>query len=136
MEHTNRTEKNRDHSREVLLRLLARDDPHPPLFDVYAAAVRMLAADDVQLLQPALRAFELLLLREIGLLPSLDAQTATLASLETDQRYALRPEGGLVEWHDAQERGSLSGAQWLDLQAAQDYPAHYNATLQRVATMG
>jgi DNA repair protein RecO (recombination protein O) len=121
---------------ELLLRLLARDDPHPPLFDVYAAAVRMLAADDVQLLQPALRAFELLLLREIGLLPSLDAQTATLASLETDQRYALRPEGGLVEWHDAQERGSLSGAQWLDLQAALDDPAPFNATLQRVATMG
>ena len=54
---------------ELLLRLLARDDPHPPLFDVYGATVRVLAGEHPQLLQPALRAFELLLLREIGLLP-------------------------------------------------------------------
>src|SRR6478609_8624323 len=49
---------------ELLLRLLARDDPHPALFDVYAAAVRLLASDEPLALQPALRAFELLLLRE------------------------------------------------------------------------
>jgi recombinational DNA repair protein (RecF pathway) len=90
---------------ELLLRLLARDDPHPPLFDVYAAAVRVLAADDAQLLQPALRAFELLLLREIGLLPTLDMQTGTLAPLVPDERYSLRAEGGLVEAADADGRG-------------------------------
>src|SRR3954464_10756614 len=72
---------------ELLLRLLARDDPHPPLFDVYAATVRVLATDDPLTLQPALHTFELLLLREIGLLPTLDAQTATLATLEPSQRY-------------------------------------------------
>src|SRR3954469_21623552 len=44
---------------ELLLRLLARDAPHPPLFDVYGAAVRVLASEEPQLLQPALRAFEL-----------------------------------------------------------------------------
>jgi DNA repair protein RecO (recombination protein O) len=122
---------------ELLLRLLARDDPHPALFDLYAAAVRILAADDPQMLQPALRAFELLLLREIGLLPSLDAQTATLAALLPDERYSLRPEGGLVEEaHDPQERGSLCGAQWLELQQALDDPAPFHATLQRAAVMG
>jgi DNA repair protein RecO (recombination protein O) len=121
---------------ELLLRLLARDDPHPALFDLYAAAVRILAADDPQMLQPALRAFELLLLREIGLLPSLDAQTATLAALLPDERYSLRPEGGLVEAHDPQERGSLCGAQWLELQQALDDPAPFHATLQRAAVMG
>ena len=46
-------------------------------------------------LQPALRAFELLLLREIGLLPTLDAQTLTLEPLQADARYALVAEGGL-----------------------------------------
>src|SRR5829696_2870839 len=105
---------------ELLLRLLARDDPHPALFDVYAAAVRMLASDDVQLLQPALRAFELLLLREIGFLPSLGVQTATLAPLRAGERYSLRPEGGLVETHDPEERGSLTGSQWQAVQAALD----------------
>lgn len=121
---------------ELLLRLLARDDPHPALFDVYAAAVRMLASDDAQLLQPALRAFELLLLREVGFLPSLDLQTATLAPLADDQRYALRPEGGLVEWHEPDGRGSLTGAQWHALQAALDDPAPFHATLRAVAPMG
>jgi DNA repair protein RecO (recombination protein O) len=121
---------------ELLLRLLARDDPHPPLFDVYASAVRVLATDDPLTLQPALRAFELLLLREIGLLPSLDAQTATLAALDPGQRYSLRPEGGLVEAEEADERGSLHGAQWLALQQALDDPAPFHATLRQAAEMG
>ncbi|MGV3494026.1 MAG: DNA repair protein RecO [Ramlibacter sp.] len=121
---------------ELLLRLLARDDAHPALFDAYAAAVRMLASQDPQLLQPALRAFELLLLREIGLLPSLDVQTATLAPLADGQAYALRPEGGLVEGGEADGRGSLRGAQWRALQAALDDPAPFQATLRAAAPLG
>ena len=101
----------------------------PQLFDVYAAAVRILAGEDVAALQPALRAFELLLLREIGLLPTLDAQTATLAPLQPQERYVLRPEGGLVEGRDDEARGSLTGAQWQALQAALDAPAPFHATL-------
>lgn len=120
---------------ELLLRLLARDDPHPALFDVYAAAVRVLAGDEGQLLQPALRAFELLLLREIGLLPVLDVQTATLAPLADDERYALRPEGGLVECHDPENRGTLSGAQWRALQQALEDPAPFHATLRQAAEL-
>jgi DNA repair protein RecO (recombination protein O) len=121
---------------ELMMRLLARDDPHPALFDVYASAVRVLAMDDPHTLQPALRAFELLLLREVGFLPSLDMQTATLAPLGTEQRYALRPEGGLVEAHDADERGSLTGAQWREVQAALDDPAPFHATLRTAAALG
>ena len=120
---------------ELLLRLLARDDPHPPLFDVYAATVRVLSTDDPLTLQPALRAFELLLLREIGLLPTLDAQTATLAPLAPGQRYSLRPEGGLVEWQDDDARGSLAGAEWVGLQQALDDPAPFHATLRQVAVL-
>jgi len=121
---------------ELLLRLLARDDPHPALFDLYAAAVRVLAAQDALTLQPALRAFELLLLREIGLLPALDLQTATLAPLRTGQRYSLRPEGGLVEAEPGDERGSLAGEQWLALQQALDDPAPFHAALQLAAQLG
>jgi DNA repair protein RecO (recombination protein O) len=121
---------------ELLLRLLARDDPHPPLFDVYGDTVRVLSGEQPQLLQPALRAFELLLLREIGLLPTLDAQTATLAPLDPEQRYSLRPEGGLVEWQEDDARGSLTGAQWLGLQEALDDPASFHATLRQVAELG
>ena len=66
---------------ELLLNLLARDDPHPRLFDVYASVVQVIASGHGEALQGALRAFELLLLREIGLLPVLDAQTMTLGEL-------------------------------------------------------
>jgi DNA repair protein RecO (recombination protein O) len=121
---------------ELLLRLLARDDPHPVLFDVYAASVRVLAGEQPSLLQPALRAFELLLLREIGLLPSLDAQTATLAPLEGHGRYALHAEGGLLEAEGPDERASLTGAQWQALQRALDAPAPFEATLRAAAGMG
>jgi DNA repair protein RecO (recombination protein O) len=119
---------------ELLMRLLARDDPHAVLFDAYAATVQVLAGEHVELLQPALRAFELLLLREIGLLPTLDAQTATLAPLLPERPYRLQPEGGLVEAPDEEARGTLSGSQWIALQHALDDPAPFNAVLREAAS--
>ena len=114
---------------ELLLRLLARDDPHPRLFDVYAAVVQVLASEHGEALQSALRTFELLLLREIGLLPALDAQTMTLASLDASERYTLVPEGGLRQAHD-DDRASLSGTQWMLLQRAVDDAAPFTTTLR------
>ena len=78
--------------------------------------------------QTALRAFELLLLREIGLLPALDIQTMTLAGLEPQQRYVLVSEGGLRE-ADAHDRHDMSGAQWQDLQLAMQAQASYTDAL-------
>ncbi|MDF1484366.1 DNA repair protein RecO [Ramlibacter sp. H39-3-26] len=105
---------------ELLLRLLARDDPHIPLFDAYAGVVRVLAGGGTRgdALESVLRAFELLLLREVGLLPSLDAQTLTQGGLATLGRYVLVPEGGLRE--AASGERSLAGPQWQALQAALD----------------
>jgi DNA repair protein RecO (recombination protein O) len=118
---------------ELLLRLLARDDPHPGLFDAYASAVQVLASEHGEALQPALRAFELVLLREIGLLPVLNLQTPTLAPLEPQGRYSLVPEGGLVQAAD-DDRASLDGEQWQLLQLALDDPAPFSATLREAAT--
>ena len=44
---------------ELLLRLLAREDPHPALFDTYRGVVRVLASAHGEALEPVLRAFEL-----------------------------------------------------------------------------
>ena len=84
---------------ELVMKLLARHDPHPALFDAYAATLPAIAAataarDDTQA-QAALRAFELVLLREIGLLPDLRFVTLTQAPLEPGARYALLPEAGV-----------------------------------------
>jgi DNA repair protein RecO (recombination protein O) len=118
---------------ELLLRLLARDDSHPRLFDAYAAAVAVLASGHGEALEPALRAFELLLLREIGLLPTLDVQTLALAPLEPDSPYSLVAEAGLIAVGEEDERPHLAGARWLALQRALDAPAPFNATLREAA---
>ncbi|MEY4266851.1 MAG: hypothetical protein RIS90_1386 [Pseudomonadota bacterium] len=114
---------------ELLLTLLARDDPHPTLFDIYAQVTAVLASGQPELLQATLRAFELLLLREIGLLPLLDAQTMTLRALDPAQAYVLVPEGGLREAASA-DRASLSGAQWQALQLALADSASFSAALR------
>jgi DNA repair protein RecO (recombination protein O) len=98
--------------------LLARHDPHPLLFDAYAASLPALASADETLSQAGLRAFEFVLLREIGLLPELDRLTATQSALQAAAAYQLRPEIGLVAWQ--QGEGALGGAQWQGLQAALD----------------
>lgn len=118
---------------ELLLRLLARADPHTALFDVYAGVVRVLASEHGDALEPVLRSFELLLLREIGLLPGLDAQTMTLAPLVPDAPYALVPEGGLRAASPA-DRSVLLGRQWRALQTGLDDEAgRYTATLRACA---
>lgn len=117
---------------ELLLTLLARDDPHPALFDVYANVVRVIASEHGEVLQAALRTFELLLLREIGLLPQLDVQTMTLRALNADTAYTLVPEGGLRQAH-ADDRTHLNGAQWVALQEAVQDTAPFTATLRACA---
>jgi DNA repair protein RecO (recombination protein O) len=114
---------------ELMMRLLARDDPHPTLFDAYAATVQLLASQSINTLQVALRAFELRLLRDIGLLPSLDAQTGTLQPLLPGERYVLLPDAGLREAH-ADDRVSLTGERWLSLQRALDDDAAFSDTVQ------
>ncbi len=122
---------------ELLLRLLARDDPHEALFDAYAGVVQVLAGDhggaQAATQSSALRAFELLLLREAGLLPALDAQTLTLSPLDRTVRYRLVPEAGLR--HADEQEAGLRGAEWQALQAALDDPAPFTATLRGVAML-
>ena len=117
---------------ELLMLLLARDDPHAGLFDVYARVVQVLASEHGEVLQTALRTFELLLLRKIGLLPSLDIQTLTLVDLNPLARYSLVPEGGL-RLSGESDRASLSGTQWLKLEEAIADDAPFTTTLRACA---
>lgn len=116
---------------ELLMRLLARDDPHAGLFDHFTLAVQLLAErGDAQ--QLILRAFELLLLRDIGLLPDLAHEGSTLAPLSEDRAYVLAPESGLRPAH-ADDAHWLSGTQWLALQQALDSHDALIATLRACA---
>jgi DNA repair protein RecO (recombination protein O) len=116
---------------ELLMRLLARDDPHASLYDHYALAVQLLAerADAQQLI---LRSFELLLLRDIGLLPDLATEGNTLAVLQDELPYVLGPESGLRAAH-GDDVHVLSGEQWRSLQTAMNEADPFIATLRACA---
>ncbi|HEX6019592.1 MAG TPA: DNA repair protein RecO [Burkholderiaceae bacterium] len=100
---------------ELLLRMLARDDPHPRLFDAYEVTLHGLGDGELRS-EAALRAFELLLLRETGVLPEFGCTTLTQRPVLPGGRYALRAEQGLVE--AAAGEAALSGAACLELAAA------------------
>ncbi len=126
---------------ELLMKALARGDPHERLFDAYGDTLAALArADD----EAALRAFELVLLRETGVLPNLACTTTTQQPVQPAAGYLLQAEAGLVSAGGAhaaaecgggfggadvspssgassgQPSGQLSGTQCLALQAALD----------------
>ena len=61
----------------------------------------------------ALRAFELVLLRELGLLPELGVVTLTADAVEPGGAYLLQAEQGL-----APAAGGIEGRAWTGLEAA------------------
>jgi len=85
---------------ELLVRLLARDDPHDALFFSYARTLRALSLEREQREQreQALRGFELDLLREIGVAPSFDSSDDG-ATIDPAAWYRVDPEQG-VRWVD------------------------------------
>lgn len=112
---------------ELLLRLLARQDPHPALFEIYSDTLQALALG----LDEAccLRSFELGLLHETGVLPELDVATLTTQALQPHVPYALHAEAGVL-----QREGGLPGSHWLALAAAMGLsgPAERIQALRRV----
>ncbi|WP_077034227.1 DNA repair protein RecO [Pelomonas sp. KK5] len=97
---------------ELLLKLLARQDPHKSLFDAYAETLPELHDREDAQSQAALRAFELRLLSELGLLPDLSLATLTQAPVEAGRGYALSGEAGVIAG------GDLDGGVLVQLEAA------------------
>jgi DNA repair protein RecO (recombination protein O) len=101
---------------ELLMKLLARHDPHPALFDAYALTLPELTATDDTQVQAALRAFELSLLQQTGLLPDLSVVTLTQQPVRLAARYALLPDAGVGAARG--DDGALTGEALIGLQAA------------------
>jgi DNA repair protein RecO (recombination protein O) len=101
---------------ELLMKLLARQDAHPLLFDAYAQTLPALGGGDDTQVQAALRAFEVTLLQQLGVLPDLSLVTLTLDTVDPDGRYALRPEAGVTVAQP--DDASVSGAMLVGMQAA------------------
>lgn len=121
---------------ELLQRLLARDDAHPALFDLYAEAVQKLALAPAETVrhEALLRGFEKALLRELGYGLTLD-HDANGDAIDPAAHYMYKPELGLLEGEGGVDDVSLNGAQALAIHA-DDYAdaqvARLAKTLMRV----
>jgi len=80
---------------ELLLKLLAKEDAHPALFDDYAAALAALADQPDAATQGAvLRRFELRLLAELGYALTLTHDVDTGAPIDAARMYHYVPDRG------------------------------------------
>ncbi|MES2153001.1 MAG: DNA repair protein RecO [Pseudomonadota bacterium] len=103
---------------ELLVKLLARDDPHPVLFDHYVATLNQLAHKE-----PApivLRKFERALLKETGVAADLAHCTGTRAPVEPGLEYVVDPERGARPARVSDSWPAVSGKTLLDMEAG-DY---------------
>ena len=83
------------YANELLMRLLPRHDHLPRLFDAYAELLPALTLPGT--LHAALRAFELMVLRQLGHLPDLSLHSASGGAVHDDVLYTLHPELGVAE---------------------------------------
>ena len=93
---------------ELLLKLLAREDPHPSLFEDYAAALQALVTEPAGAPQAAvLRRFEVRLLAAMGYAMQLTRDVDN-ASIDPVRMYNYAPDRGprLVVAHVAREPGA------------------------------
>ena len=99
---------------ELLVKLLARDDPHPALFDHYVATLNALAHGE-----PApivLRKFERALLKETGVAADLTHCTGTRAAVDPAFDYVVDPERGPRPVLAADTWPAVSGKTLLDME--------------------
>lgn len=103
---------------ELLIKFLARDDPHRPLFDHYVSTLNELAhGESVPIV---LRKFELALLRETGFAGNFTRCTMTRDAVEPDQIYVVDPERGARPAQPADVWPRVSGKTLLDMER-EDY---------------
>lgn len=101
---------------ELLLKLLARDDPHEELFAIYEDTLAALARDGEQV--AVLRRFEMCLLRELGYAVILDRDVERGEPVARERSYVYVIERGPVSAAGARANGvELSGQTLLDMQS-------------------
>jgi DNA repair protein RecO (recombination protein O) len=103
---------------ELLVKLLARDDAHPALFDHYVATLNQLAHNE-----PApivLRKFERALLKETGVAADLTRCTGTRAQVQPELLYVVDPERGPRPEQASDTWPRVSGKTLLDMER-EDY---------------
>lgn len=99
---------------ELLVKLLARDDPHPALFDHYVSALNQLAHDEPAAI--VLRKFERALLQETGVASDWRVCAASGKAITLEQTYVLDPERGPRPARPSDVWPRVSGKTLLDME--------------------
>lgn len=115
---------------ELVLRLCARSDPHPDMFEGYLLCLQRLASGEAEAW--TLRRFERDLLAELGYALVLDRDSASGAALDPDTDYAYVPDEGPVAWHGDPGALRVSGAALLALARDEAPDARKNNELRRL----
>lgn len=103
---------------ELLVKLLAREDPHPVLFDHYIATLNQLAHGESAPI--VLRKFERALLKETGVGGDLTVCTSTGQLVEAELTYVVDPERGPRRALRADTSPRVSGKTLRDMEG-EDY---------------
>jgi DNA repair protein RecO (recombination protein O) len=108
---------------ELLVKLLAREDAHPDLFDTYTQALAVLAhlSEGPGLggaLANVLRAFEIRLLGELGVVADWGFEAASLSPVSATQAYAADAEAGLRAAGTGEHLPTLPGTALLAVHEA------------------
>ncbi len=115
---------------ELLVRLTAREDAHPRLFDAYAGAVRALGRSEPE--SPILRRFELALLQDLGYEAGLDHEADSGQPVRPDGRYLYIIERGPVRLETLEDEMAGQGVA-ADAVALGDQPLVSGQTLLDMA---
>lgn len=99
---------------ELLLKLLARDDPHPVLFNHYVSTLNQLAHGEAAPI--VLRRFERALLKETGVAADLTRCTTTREPVIADAIYIVDPERGARLAQPADVWPRVCGQTLLDME--------------------
>lgn len=104
---------------ELLLNLMARDDPHESLFDYYQQTLQRLAQEEDHAF--TLRCFEKHMLQELGYALSLETEAGSGKPIAPDRTYRyILERGAIAESADSSQGMPVAGKTLLDM-AADDY---------------
>jgi DNA repair protein RecO (recombination protein O) len=99
---------------ELLIKFVARDDPHRALFDHYVEALNRLAHEETAAI--VLRRFELALLKETGFAGDIGIDAESRQAVLPETVYVVDPERGPRPARAADTSPKVSGKTLLDMQ--------------------
>jgi DNA repair protein RecO (recombination protein O) len=98
---------------ELMMRLLAREDPHEALFEMYGDALGQLGQRGHE--QGALRRFEKGMLRELGYELRLDTDVVYGAKIQSEGWYLYDPERGAIPVPGNTHENAISGQTLINI---------------------